>query len=70
MLLFAQLDILKSTLGLPDSVIEKVAYLYRKIQERGMVRGRTIKGVLAVASYIACREMEIPRTLKEIASYL
>jgi transcription initiation factor TFIIB len=64
---FSQLDILKSSLGLPDSVIEKVAYLYRKIQERGMVRGRTIKGVLAVASYIACREMEIPRTLKEIA---
>src|SRR6478609_1589767 len=43
---FSQLDILKSSLGLPDSVIEKVAYLYRKIQERGMVRGRTIKGVL------------------------
>jgi transcription initiation factor TFIIB len=65
---FAQLDIMKSTLGLPESVIEKIAYLYRKIQERGMVRGRTIKGVLAVASYIACREMEIPRTLKEIAN--
>src|SRR5919107_3979661 len=64
---FAQLDTMKSALGLPDSVIEKVAYLYRKIQERGMVRGRTIKGVLAVASYIACREMEIPRTLKEIS---
>jgi len=64
---FAQLNTMKSALGLPDSVIEKVAYLYRKIQERGMVRGRTIKGVLAVASYIACREMEIPRTLKEIA---
>lgn len=64
---FAHLSMMKSTLGLPESVIEKIAYLYRKIQDRGMVKGRTIKGVLAVASYIACRELEIPRTLKEIA---
>lgn len=65
---FIQLDMMKGTLGLPDSVIEKIAYLYRKIHEKGLVRGRTIKGVVAVASYIACREMEIPRTLKEIAN--
>lgn len=65
---FAQLDMMKSTLGLPESVIEKIAYLYRKIQDRGMVKGRTIKGVLSVASYIACRELEIPRTIKEIAN--
>jgi transcription initiation factor TFIIB len=65
---FAQLDMMKSTLGLPESVIEKIAYLYRKIQDRGMVKGRTIKGVLAVASYIACRELEIPRTIKEISN--
>jgi transcription initiation factor TFIIB len=64
---FTQLDLMKSALGLPDSIVEKIAYLYRKIQERGLVRGRTIKGVVAVASYIACREMKIPRTLKEIA---
>ncbi|MDQ4074416.1 MAG: transcription initiation factor IIB [Thermoproteota archaeon] len=64
---FVQLDMVKGALGLPDSVIEKIAYLYRKIHERRLVRGRTIKGALAVAAYIACREMEIPRTLKEIA---
>ena len=65
---FIQLDMMKGALGLPDSIIEKIAYLYRKIHGRGLVKGRTIKGVLAVASYIACREMEIPRTLKEISN--
>jgi transcription initiation factor TFIIB len=65
---FMQLYTMKGVLGLPDSVIEKIAYLYRKIQEKGLVKGRTIKGAVAVASYIACREMEIPRTLKEIAT--
>lgn len=65
---FMQLYTMKDALGLPDSAIEKIAYLYRKIQEKGLVKGRTIKGAVAVASYIACREMEIPRTLKEIAN--
>ena len=64
---FIQLYTLKDLLGLPESAIEKIAYLYRKIQERKLIKGRTIKGALAVASYIACRELGIPRTLKEIA---
>ena len=66
---FFKLDILKDRLGLSDSVVEKAAYIYRKAQERGLVRGRTISGVLAAAIYIACREMGISRTLKDIASY-
>ncbi len=64
---FIQLYTMKDVLGLPESAIEKIAYLYRKIQERKLIKGRTIKGALAVASYIACRELGIPRTLKEIA---
>src|SRR5919199_782096 len=66
---FIKLDILKDKLGLSDTVIEKAAYIYRKAQERGLVRGRTISGVLAAAIYIACREMGISRTLKDIAAY-
>jgi len=66
---FFKLDILKDRLGLSDSVVEKAAYIYRKAQERGLVRGRTISGVLAAAIYIACREMGISRTLKDIALY-
>src|SRR5919198_1092318 len=66
---FFQLDILKDRLGLSDSIVEKAAYIYRKAQERQLVRGRTISGVLAAAIYIACREMGISRTLKDIALY-
>ena len=64
---FIQLYTMKDVLGLPESAIEKIAYIYRKIQERKLIKGRTIRGALAVASYIACRELGIPRTLKEIA---
>ena len=64
---FGQLIKLKDKLGLPDAVIEKTAYIYRKAQERGLVRGRTIPSVLAAALYIACREMGISRSLNDIA---
>jgi transcription initiation factor TFIIB len=66
---FFQLDILKDKLGLSDTVVEKTAYIYRKTQERQLVRGRTISGILAAAVYIACRELGTPRTLKDIAAY-
>jgi transcription initiation factor TFIIB len=65
---FQKLDRLKAKLGLPDDVIEKAAYIYRKVQQQGMVRGRTIAATLAATVYLASREAGIPRTLAEIAS--
>src|SRR5712691_10540195 len=65
---FSILERVKDKLGLSEPVIEKTAYIYRKAQERGLVRGRTITSVLSAAIYIACREMGIARTLNDIAS--
>ena len=45
---FNQLHTSKDKLGLSDAVVEKTAYIYRKAQERGLVRGRTISAVLDV----------------------
>jgi len=64
---FSQLSLLKDKLGLSDAIVEKTAYIYRKAQEKRLTRGRTILGILAAAIYIACRELGIPKTLKEIA---
>jgi transcription initiation factor TFIIB len=65
---FTQLSILKDKLNLSDAVIEKTAYIYRKAQERILIRGKMISGMLAAAIYIACREMGTPRTLNDIAT--
>jgi transcription initiation factor TFIIB len=65
---FGQLDRLKEKLGLSDTIVEKAAYTYRKVQERGLVKGRTIDSMLAASLYSACREMETPRTIKDIAA--
>jgi transcription initiation factor TFIIB len=62
------LNRLKDKLRLSNVIIEKTAYIYRKAQERGLVQGKPTTSVLAAAIYIACREMETPRTLKEIST--
>lgn len=64
---FSELDRLRDKLGVSDAVVEKTAYIYRKAQERGLVRGRTISATVGAALYIACRETGTSRTLKDIA---
>ena len=64
---FGQLDRLKQKLALPDPVVQKAAYIYRKIQQKKIVRGRTRNGAMAACVYIACRESRIPRTFDEVA---
>jgi transcription initiation factor TFIIB len=65
---FQRLEMLRGKLGLPDNVIEKAAYVYRKAQRLGMVKGRTIAATLSASIYVASREAGVPRTLAEIAS--
>ena len=57
---------LKDKLGLSDAIVEKTAYIYRKAEGNGLIRGRTIPGMLSTVIYLACREMGTPRTLKDI----
>jgi transcription initiation factor TFIIB len=62
------LEHMKETLGLSDTVIEKSAYFYRKASRMNLIKGRTISSVLAASVYLACRELETPRTLSEISA--
>jgi transcription initiation factor TFIIB len=64
---FSELHVLKDKLALPDAIVEKSAYIYRKAQEIGLTRGRTISATIGSAVYIACRELQIPKSLREIA---
>jgi transcription initiation factor TFIIB len=64
---FNELGRLKDKLGLSDAIIEKTAYIYRKAQEKNLIRGRSTSSILAAAIYLACREMEASRTLRDIA---
>lgn len=65
-----ELDKVQSKLGLSDTVIERASLFYRKASEKGLVRGRTVKGIAAACLYASCRDLEHPRTLTEIAEHL
>ena len=63
-----QLRTFSDKLSLSDEMVEKAAYIYRKALERGLIRGRSITEMMAAALYAACRNSEIPRTLKDVAN--
>jgi len=65
---FMLLDTLKDKLGLSNAIIENTAYLYRKAQQRKFLRGRSIPAVVCAATYIACRDAGISKTMKDIAT--
>jgi len=65
-----EMDKLKEKLFLSDFVMERSAYLYRKAAKAQLIRGRSIKGVLGACVYIACREMEVTRTIMDISKSL
>jgi len=62
------LDRLSSNMGLPRSVRETAAMIYRKAAYKNLVRGRSVEGVMAASLYAACRQCHVPRTLDEISS--
>jgi len=63
-----ELEHLKESLALPETIVEKSAYFYRKSSRLGLIKGRTVSSVLAASVYLACRELDNPRTLNEIAA--
>ena len=64
---FITLDALKTKLAIPDMVIEKTAYIYRKALSMKISRGRSITSLMCAVLYAACRQTDTPRTLHDIA---
>ncbi|SEP24257.1 Transcription factor TFIIB repeat-containing protein, partial [Halogranum amylolyticum] len=62
------IDRMASALGVPRSVREVAAVIYRRALDTDLIRGRSIEGVATSALYIACRQEGIPRSLEEVSS--
>ncbi len=59
---------ISSSMGLPRTVRETAAMIYRKAVLKKITRGRTIESAAAATLYAACRQCDVPRTLEEIAN--
>jgi transcription initiation factor TFIIB len=65
---FAELRTFAEKLSLSEEVIERAAYIYRKALARNLLRGRSIISIVAASLYAACRDSEVPRTIKDVAA--
>ena len=65
---FSELRRLSEKLAVSEAVTERAAYIYRKALDLNLVRGRSITAILAASLYAACRDREVPRTLKDVAA--
>lgn len=61
-----EIDKLKDKLALSDAIIEKTEGIYKKAIDRKLVRGYSIKGLICACLYVSCKNLEMPRTMKEI----
>jgi transcription initiation factor TFIIB len=59
---------LKAKLGLPDSVTENAAYIYRKAMQKKITIGRSAKSLMGASVYTACRQAGVPRSLLDISN--
>jgi len=60
------LQIYVDKLHLSQSIAERAMLIYRKALKAGLVRGRSIRSIMAAAVYAACRSMRAPRDLREL----
>jgi len=66
---FKKINQMASRMGLPKSVKENAAMIYRKVAERNLTRGRNIESIVAASIYASCRQCKVPRTLDEISAF-
>ena len=63
---FNEIKRICTNLALPRLVAETAATLYKKVQKKKILRGRSINGFVGACVYAACRINKIPRSVVEI----
>ena len=66
--IFEQLNVRCDTHGIPSIISDHTKHLYKKITDKQLFRGENKNGLMAICMYRACKEKNVPRSIKEIAS--
>lgn len=61
---------LAEKMSLSDAIVERASYFYRKIADKGLIRGRSVKAAVGASLHAACRDLGTNRTLTEISKNL
>lgn len=54
--------------GLPHAAHTRAIEIYTMAATAGLTTGRTLMSVMAASAYLACRELGVPRTIRNIAA--
>jgi transcription initiation factor TFIIB len=63
----SEISRISDTLNLPKNIVESSALTYRRAVNEGLIRGRSIKGIATAATYLACRQSKLVRTVAELS---
>lgn len=63
----SEINRISDMLGLPKNIVETSAITYRKAVTEGLIRGRSIRGMAAAATYLACRQNKLIRTISDMS---
>lgn len=67
-LAFRTIATMADRLGLVATIKDRANEIYKKVEDLKSIRGRNQDAILAACLYIACRQEDRPRTVKEICS--
>ncbi|KAH9617095.1 hypothetical protein KSS87_012900 [Heliosperma pusillum] len=67
-LAFKTIAIMADRLGLVATIKDRASEIFKKVEDQKSSRGRNQDAILAACLYIACRQEDKPRTVKEICS--
>ncbi|KAL9237956.1 hypothetical protein vseg_012444 [Gypsophila vaccaria] len=67
-LAFKTIATMADRLGLVSTIKDRASEIYKKVEDQKSSRGRNQDAILAACLYIACRQEDKPRTVKEICS--
>ncbi|KAJ8639280.1 hypothetical protein MRB53_015974 [Persea americana] len=65
---FKTIATMSDRLGLVATIKDRASEIYKKVEDQKSIRGRNQDAILAACLYIACRQEDKPRTVKEICS--
>ncbi|KAF8037217.1 hypothetical protein BT93_B0200 [Corymbia citriodora subsp. variegata] len=65
---FKSIAIMSDRLGLVTTIKDRANEIYKKVEDQKPLKGRNLDAILAACLYIACRQENKPRTVKEICS--
>ncbi|KAI7983918.1 Transcription initiation factor IIB [Camellia lanceoleosa] len=65
---FKAIATMSDRLGLVATIKDRANEIYKKVEDQKPLRGRNQDAILAACLYIACRQEDKPRTVKEICS--